>query len=341
MRYAIILFLMSILDCSNVQVDTNKKHHTKDGFKNLSPNYVDKSFGDVIRWWWNRSFSDRPSRDPADYKIESTVSNGEHLKTSQYSVTWVGHATVLIQMNGINILTDPIWSERCSPVSFAGPKRYTAPGIKLDDLPTIHAVIISHNHYDHMDLPTLKILDKKFKPVIIAGLKNKKFLQSEGLTNVVELDWWDTYTLKDVEIVFTPTQHFTGRTLWDRYETLWGSYILKDKNKTFYFAGDTGYFSGFKEIGEKFPNIDLAILPIGAYLPRDFMSPVHVDPDDSYKAYLDLKAKFMLPMHYNTFALADEALDEPLKRIKNLFQTNQTEENLFSLKIGEHKILKE
>lgn len=315
-----------------------KTHHTKDGFRNLNINIEAKGLTDVFTWQISRHFQELPSLNPKDYHFEILQNDGTKLKenTKKLSATWIGHATILIQLDGKNILTDPIWSERCSPVSFAGPKRYTPVGVQMKDLPKIDLVLISHNHYDHMDIPTLKELEKRFSPYFFVGLKNKDLLKSEGLEKVIELDWWDSHSIFDLEIHFTPTQHFSARGLWDRNKTLWGSFVVHSKTHSFYFAGDTGYFSGFSEIGNQFQNLDLAILPIGAYEPRWFMKSMHMNPEDSIKAFIDLKAKYMLPMHYQTFILTDEALDEPLKLTKQEFlkQFNDLSK-LLDLKIGE------
>ncbi|MCE9499262.1 MAG: MBL fold metallo-hydrolase [Leptospira sp.] len=317
-----------------------KPHHTQGGFKNIAPDFVPHGFGYFLRWQIWRIGADLPSLNPEDYKFERVENSGEDLRknTAKLSVTWIGHATVLIQMDGKNILTDPIWSERCSPVSFAGPKRYTKPGVKIADLPKIDIVLLSHNHYDHMDAPTLIELEQKFKPHFFAGLKNRKFLKELGLSNVSEMDWWEEKSSNQIKVIFTPTQHFSSRSLIDGYQTLWGSFIVQSKNHTAFFAGDTGYFDGFKEIAEKFPGIDIAILPIGAYEPRWFMKPVHMSPEDAVQAFLDLNAKAMLPMHYATFVLTDEALDEPLILAKKAFVKNRlTADKLLDLKIGESK----
>ena len=324
-----------------------KPHHTEKGFQNTAPNTEARNFFEAMfQWKFMNLFklSSLPSVDPEDYKIITSNSESEKLKENKtnLSVTWIGHATVLIQIDGINILTDPIWSERCSPVSFAGPKRYTKPGIEFESLPKIDIVMISHNHYDHMDLDTLVELEKKFKPVFFVGLKNKSLLKNLGISKIEELDWWESRKVKDIDIHFTPTQHFSGRGLFDKNSTLWGSYILKGSKNTIYFAGDTGYFEGFKEIANRFPSIDIAILPIGAYEPRWFMKEIHMNPEESFQAFLDLKAKYFLPMHYLTFVLTDEALDEPLKKTESLFNTNPNlVKQLLNIKIGESKFFLE
>ncbi|MCP5498944.1 MAG: MBL fold metallo-hydrolase [Leptospiraceae bacterium] len=319
-------------------MNEKKPHHRKDGFVNPYPTYKEHNFSDFLKWRWNRGSELEKVIDPKNYKFSYVENNAEEIRknTNKFSVTWIGHATSLIQLDGKNILTDPIWSERCSPLSFVGPKRYVKPGIEMKNLPRIHFVLISHNHYDHMDLPSLKELNKRFSPTFIVGLKNKQFLESNGIQNVIELDWWDHVFRDGLRIHFTPTQHFSARGLLDRNETLWGSFIIEGQENTFYFAGDTAYFPGFKEIAEKFPRIDLAILPIGAYEPRWFMSPVHMDPAGAVLAFMDLKAKYLLPMHYQTFVLTDEPLDEPLKLCKKEYEAKQLPPNhLLPLKIGE------
>lgn len=333
-----------ITEINTAFADSDEKiHHTDTGFQNEDTTMKVNGFSDFLGWQFSKLFKSNPSVDPKDYTIETMSNDGKLLRenSGKLSVTWIGHATTLIQIDGKNILTDPIWSERCSPVSFAGPKRFTNPGLSIENLPSIDMVIISHNHYDHLDLPTLKTLEKKFKPVFFIGLKNKEFLKKEGLTNIVDMDWWDSHEIKDLKITFTPTQHFSGRGVSDRNGSLWGSYILQGKKETIYFAGDTGYFKGFKKIGEKFPNIDVAILPIGAYEPRWFMQPIHVSPEESVQAFIDLNAKFMVPMHYLTFVLTDEALDEPLKLTKKNLEEKGLLHKLIDLKIGETKYFQE
>ncbi len=333
-----MIFLL-IHSCSTSKPQT-KSHHTSNGFKNPNPEFVEQGLGSLIKWISFR-WQVEHSIDPDDYPAFPIQKNDGALlraNSSKLTVTWIGHASTLIQIDGINILTDPIWSERCSPVSFAGPKRFTPPGLKIEDLPQIDLVILSHNHYDHMDLPTLRILENKFHPKFLAGLGNRDFLTNEGLIDVMELDWWDEVSVKGLSIHFTPTQHFTGRGIFDRFKTLWGSYVVKGKSNKVYFAGDTGYYSHFKEIGEKFGEIDVAILPIGAFEPRWFMAGVHVDPAQAVQAFEDLNAKFLVPMHYMTFVLADEKLDSPIPLTQEAFQSRKIDiTRLIALKIGESR----
>ncbi|MCG6151668.1 MBL fold metallo-hydrolase [Leptospira bandrabouensis] len=332
----LVLFVLSCFADASVRTS----HYTPTGFKNPNPNFETKGFWNVITWQIQR-FRLPHSVDPVDYPNFPVVENdGSQLKTnlSQLSVTWVGHATTLIQIDGVNILTDPIWSERCSPVSFIGPKRYTPPGIKIDDLPKIDLIILSHNHYDHTDLPTLKQLEEKFHPLVLTGLGNRKLLLDEGIRNVQEMDWWEKTTMKDLQITFTPTQHFSGRGLFDRDKTLWGSYLISGKKEKVYFGGDTGYYTHFQEVTNQLGPVDIAILPIGATEPRWLMEPVHIDPKQAVQAFGDLKAKYLVPMHYMTFVLSDEPLDSPVPRtIEELKRAGFKEGQLVSLKIGESR----
>lgn len=335
----ISLLVFFSLSCF-ADASVRKSHHTADGFKNPNPNFETKGLWNVISWQFQR-FQLPHSLDPKDYPPFPVLPNdGNQLLAnhSKLSVTWVGHATTLIQIDGVNILTDPIWSERCSPVSFIGPKRYTPPGIKIENLPRIDIVILSHNHYDHTDLPTLKQLEEKFHPLVFTGIGNKKLLLAEGLKNVKEMDWWEETKTNDLSITFTPTQHFSGRGLFDRDETLWGSYLISGEKEKVYFGGDTGYYTHFREISERLGPIDVAILPIGATEPRWMMEPVHVDPIQAVQAFVDLKAKYLVPMHYMTFVLSDEALDSPVPRTKEeLKRAGISEDHFIPLKIGESR----
>jgi L-ascorbate metabolism protein UlaG (beta-lactamase superfamily) len=228
-------------------------------------------------------------------------------------ITFVNHATLLIQMEGVNILTDPQWSERASPVSWAGPKRHRAPGIRFEDLPPIDLVLISHNHYDHMDLPTLRRLMARGHPLLVTPIGNAAFLKSKGIPSV-EIDWWQSVPLPEgLTVTSVPAQHFSARSLNDRDNALWGGFVVQGKKESVFFAGDTGYGPHFTEIGKRYPRIRVALLPIGAYLPRWFMKPVHLSPEEAVQADVDLGAQIAIPMHYGTFKLSEEGIDDPVK----------------------------
>jgi L-ascorbate metabolism protein UlaG (beta-lactamase superfamily) len=226
-------------------------------------------------------------------------------------VTFINHSTFLIQTPSANILTDPIYSERASPVSFAGPKRVRRPGVPFEQLPHVDIVLISHNHYDHMDLPALRRIESKHKPLVITGLGNAKVLSSAGIQKVREIDWWDSIDA-GLKITMTPAQHFSARTLWDRNRSLWGGFLIEENGRRIYFAGDTAYTSYFREIRQRYGAPDLALLPIGAYKPRWFMKDVHVNPAEAVQAHIDLQARASIGMHFGTFSLADEGIDEPI-----------------------------
>jgi N-acyl-phosphatidylethanolamine-hydrolysing phospholipase D len=233
------------------------------------------------------------------------------------TVTWIGHATLLVQMDHVTFLTDPIWSERASPVDFAGPKRFQAPGVALDDLPPLDFVLVSHNHYDHLDVDTLGELARRDpRTRFIVPLENGHTLRDAGVREVVELDWGQSVSVAGVEVTCLPTQHWSGRGPFDARIALWGSYAVVGPERRFYFAGDSGYFDGFVRVGESLGPFDLAALPIGAYLPSEMMQRHHMNPEEAVRAGLDLRAQHLVPMHYGTFDLSDEPPDEPPRRFR-------------------------
>jgi L-ascorbate metabolism protein UlaG (beta-lactamase superfamily) len=245
-------------------------------------------------------------------------------------VTFVNHATLLIQIDGLNVLTDPIWSDRASPVSFAGPRRVRPPGIRFEDLPPIHAVLVSHNHYDHMDVPTLRRLEDGFRPPIFVGLGNARFLQSRGIDRVRDLDWWQAVDLEHgVRLTAVPVQHFSGRGICDRNGTLWTGYVLEGKSGAVFFAGDTGFGPHFQKVREKFGPVAVAMLPIGAFRPEWFMGPVHMSPDEAVRAHRVLEARQSVAMHFGTFILADDGQDEPVEKLREALERERIPESDF------------
>lgn len=228
-------------------------------------------------------------------------------------VTFVNHSTFLIQGSGHAILTDPIWSERTSPVSWAGPRRMSNPGVAFDDLPRVDVVLISHNHYDHLDEPTVKRLAEKFDPHFIVPLGVGQFLKSLSIKNVSEFDWGESTTLSDsLKVSVTPARHFSGRGLLDRDATLWCGYMISLGDKNIFFAGDTGYGKFFQKIREDYGPVKIALLPIGAYKPEWFMSPIHVSPEEAVQIHKDLQPELSIGMHFGTFPLADDGREDPL-----------------------------
>ena len=230
------------------------------------------------------------------------------------SITWIGHSTMLVRMDGVTFLTDPIFSERASPVSFAGPSRLVPPGVPLDALPPVDFVTLSHDHYDHTDLPSIEALAKRGTR-FVAGLEMGDLVRSVG-GDVVELDWWQSTTIGSVEVHCVPAQHFSGRSLVGHGRRLWAGFVVAGPTRRFYHAGDTGYFDGFGELARRLGPIDLAALPIGAYDPPEIMRFVHLNAEEAIQAALDLGARRAVAMHWGTFDLTDEPLDEPPQRFR-------------------------
>lgn len=318
LRIALWFFaVLALSSCGhgNPYYNPNKPHHTAEGFRNttqLAPN----GGRHFWRWQWERKIQGLP-RPPANgYPVVAALAPDLkllHDHRKQASATWVNHSTILVQLGGLNILTDPIWSERASPVAFLGPKRHATPGIAFDDLPRIDAVVISHNHYDHLDAETVDRLHARFGDALhfYVPLGLKPWFAERNIRNVSELDWWDETRLGPLRLVFTPVQHWSQRTLWNRNETLWGGWWLEAGSQSFFFAGDTGYSNDFKTIRSRLGSPDLAAIPVGTYEPRWFMGRHHVAPDEALRIHRDLGAKQSLGIHWGTFELSDESLDRP------------------------------
>ena len=276
--------------------------------------YIKHDAWAALRWLRTRQPEQWPQWVDSKPTAKPTTCHSEQI--ADWRVTYVNHATVLVQIGPWNLLTDPVWSDRVSPVTFAGPKRVRSVGIAPDDLPPIHAVLLSHDHYDHLDIRTLMWLHERDKPMIVTGLGVDAVLKAHGIDTVVALDWWQSVTLGPLELFFLPAQHFSGRGARDRNRTLWGSLLVRSSAGSLYFAGDTGYGPHFQSIYERFGAPRLALLPIGAYEPRWFMGPVHMDPADAVRAHQDLQAIYSLGIHFNTFQLTDEAIDAPVIALK-------------------------
>jgi L-ascorbate metabolism protein UlaG (beta-lactamase superfamily) len=276
-------------------------------------------FWDVLRW----KLSSRPEKSPrfiAD--VEQSIPP-QRVEGSELRVTLVNHSTVLLQQLGINILTDPIWSERTSPVAWAGPKRRRQPGVVWENLPPIDIVLLSHNHYDHMDLPTLRRLASRGDSTFVVPVGCAALLRSEKIGPVNELDWGERLGLKGCTIHSVPAFHFSNRWLHDRNKTLWCGYVTECQERVVYFAGDTAFGPHFEQIREKFGRPRLALLPIGAYLPRWFMSPVHMGPDDAVRVHQILGAETSIAIHHGTFQLADDGVDTPRRELIAVARDNR------------------
>lgn len=281
----------------------------------------DKNFFDFLKWQFTATSFPWPDKVPNNqFDLPPARVMGSELR-----VSYVGHVTFLIQTNGLNILTDPVWSDRASPVSFTGPKRVTDPGIKFENLPPIDIIWVSHNHYDHLDLVTIDSLWKKHKLRIITPLGNDAIIKAYNSAIEVEAyDWGDQVIINDhVKFHIEPMQHWSARGLLDRNKALWAALNIETKSGNIYFVGDSGYGQGryFKKAKEKFGKFRLALLPMGAYEPRWFMQYSHMNPDDMVKAHIDLGQPFTIPSHYDVFKLTDEPRGEALvnlEKAKNL-----------------------
>lgn len=298
---------------------------------------MEKGFFTFLKW----RLTAKKQPWPPYSELQAYDKPPERVEGEALRLAYVGHATMLLQTQGLNILTDPVWSLRTSPVSWAGPKRVHPPGISFADLPPIDIVLISHNHYDHLDLDTLAKLWERHHPRIIVPLGNDSIIskQIKGI-EVEAYDWGETISLGDTLAVYlSPVQHWSARGLVDRNKALWAAFTLTSPAGNIYFAGDTGYGDGshFRQVYKKFGSFRLALLPIGSYDPRWFMAYGHMDPEEAVMAWKDLGNPSMIPMHYGIFQLADTGYHAPLKALqKALIKQGEAGEKVTPLKAGEN-----
>ncbi|WP_199615407.1 MBL fold metallo-hydrolase [Paenibacillus alkalitolerans] len=291
---------------------------------------VVRTFADLRRWRRER----REKVKDLSYRVPNVEPNVEWLRgnRSECSVTAVGHATFLIQTGGLNVITDPVWAER---MGFE--RRLSPPGLKLDEIPPIDVVLISHGHYDHLHLGSLRRLPGDFTAFVPEGLG--RWFRRRGFRRVREFSWWEEASVENVSFAFVPAKHWTRRTPWDTNTSHWGGWVISGGNSRLYFAGDSGYWSGFAEIGERFPGIDLALLPIGAYEPEWFMSESHMSPEEAVRVFADVGARTFVPMHYDTFRLADDTPREALQRLEAEWKRRGlAKDKLWVLPLGETRL---
>ena len=305
-----------------------------DGRRFHNPGHFgERSLWQALRWAFSREKRPWPRwiDDPPQPAPPARVAANET------ALTFINHSTFLLQLGGVNVLTDPIWSERASPVQWAGPRRVRRPGIAFEQLPPIDVVLISHNHYDHLDLGTLHRLQERHAPLFVSGLGNRRFLNRRGPPKVEELDWWQTYRFSDtLQFTLTPALHYSRRSLFDQNASLWGGFWIELGTKKLYFAGDSAYGGHFVQIRERLGSPDVALLPIGAYEPRWFMAAAHTNPEEAVRAHLDLEAALSIGMHFGTFQLTDEAIDEPVRALRESLAKQGIDEQMFRvLGIGE------
>ena len=318
---------LSLVTLSDSTPSRRPAHHAPDGrFQNPWPGGQLHGFKDFLRWRIRERPRIEPSPAPGSLTRKEPAIVRPRAANDYRSVTWVGHSTVLLQLGGLNVLTDPMWSERASPVQWAGPKRLMPPGVDFDALPEIDLVLLSHNHYDHLDAGTVRQIAKRFPDAIwLCPLRVAGPLRSFGVQYVMETDWWRHVGNERFIATCTPAQHFSARGFRDRNATLWCGWTLNAKGTRVFFAGDTALHPEFDAIAKSEGPFDLVILPIGAYEPRWFMGAVHMNPEDAITAYGALAAEqerppACLPVHWGTFRLTDEPVEEPPARFARLWR---------------------
>ena len=316
-------------------------HHVDGGFRNLDglPGHGRAPPSVTLPFFFRRAVASL-SRPTGSFP-QKLANNGEFLRENALgsvpTITWVGHSTLLVQMGHTTFLTDPTWSTTASPVAM-GPRRFVAPGLAIEDLPPIDFVVVSHNHYDHMDLETLRVLADKGARIFVP-LANAATVRAAGITAVEELDWWEKRTVEKVEVHCVPARHWSRRGLFDEDRALWSGWVVKAEDRRFYFAGDTGFFPGFAEIGARLGPFDLAALPIGAYEPQAMMAPAHLSPEEAVDAAIAVRASRSVAVHFGTFDLSDEPVDQPPKRFRAASATAARGDTVdWVLSIGETRV---
>jgi N-acyl-phosphatidylethanolamine-hydrolysing phospholipase D len=294
--------------------------------------------GDMLRWRIADTLAGRRVKETdRAFRPETTASDLALIASPRPSLTWVGHATFVMRLGEKLIAVDPIWSERIAVIS-----RKVPPGVALEDLPPLDVVAVTHNHYDHLDAPTIKrIVERQATPpLFVTPLGNGRWLAKAGAQRIVELDWWQSHRDDGLDVTLVPARHWSMRAPWNRNDALWGGFVFRGGERAAYHSGDTGFFDGFAEIGRRCGPIDFAMLPIGAYEPRWFMQPQHMNPEDAGEAFLQLGARNFCAMHWGTFKLTDEPLAEPPLRIAKFFDAHELDrDRLWLFKIGETRSL--
>ena len=304
--------------------------HYRDG-RFFNPGVPDHGFRQLLKWIGTRRPGDWPRWIPSSPGPKPP----ERVPGSAFRVTFVNHSTVLLQTEGLNLLTDPVWSRRVSPVAFAGPQRHRAPGLRFEDLPPIDAILLSHDHYDHLDVPTLRQLAVQHRPAVFCPLGVARQVRRCGLSDVCELDWGQSVSWRTRRFHCVRAQHFSGRTPFRRNRTLWCSWLIEASAGNIYIAGDSGYGDFFAEIGRRYSPIRLALIPIGAYEPQWFMGPVHMTPAQAVVVRAQLRAAHAVAIHYGTFALADDAHDDPPARLRRALAEREDAARFWILPEGE------
>jgi N-acyl-phosphatidylethanolamine-hydrolysing phospholipase D len=327
----------------NLEIHTHPlystQHHKNGGgfyFPDTPPRTIPVLKG--IQWVFKHSLRKPHGPLPPVHKTDSARLIP---RPGRLRVTWIGHSTLLIQTPEVTLLTDPMFSKRASPLRFAGPDRKPSLPLRLEDLPPVDVVILSHDHYDHLDEETIRRLQGRFEPLFLAPLGVGDILKRWGVMRILELDWWQYVETENLRFHCLPAKHFSGRGVTGRDSTLWASWYVEApaQNLRLYYAGDTAYAAHFQQIREHLGAPDVAFIPIGAYLPRWFMEPVHVNPEEAVRAFQDLGARHFIPIHWGTFDLADEWITEPIARTREHMDAQGLADKLRELAIGESWLL--
>ena len=304
-------------------------HHLADGrFRNSDGTLIDNSFADLLRWR-----REAPEISPVTFPLAEKQTALLRDNREKPTLTWIGHASFLLQLSGINLITDPHFSDRASPLPFTGPKRTTPPGLKVDELPAIDGVLISHNHYDHLDHASIAVLaHRRPQTRFFVPLKLADTLTKMGAKNIEEFDWGESRPLADgVRLTAEACHHWSARSPFDRNRTLWASWVIETPSLRLLFIGDTGYSTDFSALAEKYGAFDAAIIPIGAYRPRWFMKTAHINPEESVRIFGDLNTRFAVASHWGTFILTDEPMDEPPRALAEALTAAAIPEDRFAL----------
>ncbi len=301
-------------------------------FFNLDRTKVSPSFKHILKWLFTSNKSIWPKYMPNEFNDIPP----DFINDGSIRISFIGHATFLIQTDGLNIITDPVFSPRAAFAKFLGPKRVSKPGIEIENLPKIDMVLVSHNHYDHLDIKSLEYLAKRDNPVMVLPIGNEKTMKKIS-SNTKFLSWGESYK----NICFEPAQHWSSRTLFDRNKSLWGTFIIKAKAGNVCFIGDTGYDNElFKKIGSKYSDMKISIIPIGSYEPRWFMQAFHINPEEAVKIHIDLNTKLSIASHFATFQLSDESYEKPVEDLKKALSVYDIKSNDFlAMKIGQSIIV--
>jgi N-acyl-phosphatidylethanolamine-hydrolysing phospholipase D len=338
-RAAALVPLLVLVACASAGTEGiagRPAHHVPGGFRNPDPAFSRPS--GWSRWTFILRRALQSITSPRRFDAPRVANDGAALRAvpPPTAITWIGHATLLVQVDGLGILTDPQWSDWAGPTSWLGPRRLGPPGLAFESLPRIDVVVISHDHFDHLDLPTVRRLAATHDPLFLVPLGLREWFRDNGMSHVEELDWWQEYQYRGVRFVCVPAQHFAQRAFWDGNRRLWASWAIVGRERRLYFGGDTGYFGGFREAGRRLGPFDVAALAIGSYLPAEIMKAVHTTPEEAVQAFLDLDGGVMLGMHWGTFDLAEEPLEEPPVRMRAEFERRHIDPaRAWILRIGE------